>query len=103
VNDRESLIEALAAGLEELSAFKPASKADLGRWYELARKLEGRLVAKGGLSSELPSLLWNYLADADIRMKDERYAELQDRQMRLLVRYLRRGEIPSEEELREHS
>jgi hypothetical protein len=103
VDDRKSLIEELAAGLEELRAFKPTSKVDMGRWYELARKLEGKLVAKGGLSPELPSLLWNYLADADIRMKDEQYAELQDRQMRLLVRYLRRREIPADDELREHS
>jgi hypothetical protein len=33
----------------------------------------------GGLSPEVPSLLWNYLADADIRLKDAEYATLQDR------------------------
>jgi hypothetical protein len=98
---RKELIAELAAALEELRAFKPASKADVTRWFQRARELEARLVEKGGLSPEVPSLLWNYLADADIRFKDSKYAELQDGQMRLLVRYLKRGEMPSDDELKE--
>jgi hypothetical protein len=103
VVERKEQIAELAATLEELRRFKPATKADMSRWYELARRLEARLVMKGGLSPEVPSILWNYLADADIRFKDAKYADLQDRQIRLLVQYLKRGEIPSDEEIREYS
>jgi hypothetical protein len=100
---RTELIAELASALEELRTFKPALKADVTRWYGLARKLEAKLVMKGGLSSEVPSILWNYLADADIRFKDAEYASLQDRQMRLLVQSLKRGEIPTDEEIKEYS
>lgn len=103
MSDRTELITELATALEELRAFKPTSKADVSRWYGLARKLEARLVMKGGLSPEVPSILWNYLADADIRFKDTEYASLQERQMRLLVQCLKRGEIPSDEEIKEYS
>lgn len=103
MSTRPELIAELASALEDLRTFKPASKDDVSRWYELARKLEARLVMKGGLSSEVPSILWNYLADADIRFKDTEYANLQDRQMRLLVQCLKRGDMPSDEEIKEYS
>lgn len=103
MSTRQELIAELASELEELRTFKLASKANLSRWYELARELEAKLVTKDGLSSEVPSLLWNYLADADIRFKDTEYASLQDRQMRLLVQCLKRGEIPTDEEIKEFS
>jgi hypothetical protein len=103
VSARKELLDELATALEGLRAFKPASKADVDLWFQLARKLEARLVMKGGLSPEVPSILWNYLADADIRFKDAKYADLQDRQMRLLVRYLKRGEMPPDDELKEYS
>ena len=88
MSDHEQLID-LANEIEELRAFKPTSRADVDRWFQLARKLEARLVMKGGLSPEVPSVLWQYLADADIRFRDSKYADLQDRQMRLLLRYLK--------------
>ncbi|MCZ2153969.1 MAG: hypothetical protein LC114_08745 [Bryobacterales bacterium] len=91
----------LADELEELRRIKIASRDDLNEWFTRARKLEAVLTGKGGLSPEMPSILWHYLADADIRAKDEKYAALQDRQILLLIRFLRRGTIPSDEELRE--
>lgn len=103
MSDRRALLDDLAKALEELRAFKPACKADVGAWFQLARKVEAQLVVKGGLSPDVPSILWNYLADADIRFKDAQYADLQDRQMRLLVRCLKRGELPSDEALKEYS
>ena len=103
VIDRRQRIAELAAAIEELRLYRPASKADVGRWYERARELEARLVVQGGLSPEVPSILWNYLADADVRFKDAEYADLQDRQMRLLVQCLKRGEIPSDEEIKKYN
>ena len=101
--DQPTLRRELGTALEELRAFSVGSKQDVTLWYELARALEDRLVAPGGLSREVPSFLWHYLADADVRFKDVKYAELQNRQMRLLLRYLSRGEMPSDDDLREFS
>lgn len=101
MRDRKELFGELAAALEELLAFQPASKSEVPRWYVLARNLEARLVVDGGLSSEAPAFLWNYLADADIRLKDSVYRDLQNRQVRLLIRYIKRGEMPTDAELKE--
>ena len=103
MSERSKRIAELATALADLRAFKPTSKEELARWYELAREIEATLVEKGGLSPEVPSLLWNYLADADIRFKSAKCADLQNQQMRLLIQYLKRGEMPSNEELKEYS
>jgi hypothetical protein len=103
VTDRAALFQELAVAIEELRAFKPTSKEEVSKWYQLGRHVEAMLAKPDGLSPEVPSILWHYLFDADTRFKSGKYAELQDRQMRLLVRYLRRGEMPSNDELREHS
>lgn len=101
MRDRKELFSELAVALEELLAFKPESKSELPHWYVLARNLEAKLVVDGGLSPEVPAFLWNYLADADIRLKDPVYRDLQNRQVRLLIRYIKRGEIPTDAELKE--
>lgn len=59
MSDRKKLLDELAVALDELCAFRPASRAHLDRWYELARKLEAKLVQEGGLSPEVPTILWN--------------------------------------------
>lgn len=102
VPDRKERMDELATALEELLAFTPASRTDVDRWYELARRLQDSLL-QGGLGPEVPNLLWHYLFDADIRFKDRECAAMQDRQMRLLVRFLKRGEMPSEKELKKYS
>lgn len=101
MSSRRDLFDELAVALEELVVFRPASKAELPRWYALARSLEAKLVVDGGLSAEVPAFLWNYLADADIRLKDAVYRDLQNRQIRLLIRYIKRGEMPTDSELKE--
>lgn len=93
----QSAIEQLAIELEALIGFTPKTKEDLDRWYEGARRLEAELVRPGGLSPKVPHFLWHYLADADIRMKDEKYAGLHNRRINLLLQYLKKGEIPSDE------
>jgi hypothetical protein len=49
------------------------------------------------LSGAVPHLVWHYLADADIRLKDSLYAVDQTRQLMEIVQLLERGE-PSEAE-----
>lgn len=97
----EAAMSELAETLEELRLVTLASREDVNQWFARARDLEVKLTMQGGLSPEVPSFLWHYLADADIRAKDPKYAALQDRQVRLLIRCLRRGTIPSDDELRE--
>jgi hypothetical protein len=101
--DRTALFQELAAAIEGLRAFKPNSKEEVSNWYKLGRDVEAMLTKPDGLSPEVPSILWHYLFDADTRFKSEEYAQLQDAHMRLLVRYLKRGQMPTDEELREYS
>jgi hypothetical protein len=103
MSERAALFAELATSIEGLRAFKPTTKAEVSRWYEMSRIVEETLRKPNGLSPEIPSILWRYLFDADIRLKDDKYAQLQDAQMRLLVQYLKRGEMPSSEELKEYS
>ena len=95
------LMSALASGLEHLRSIQVPSQGDLARWYEAARLVGSQITTN--LASEVPSTLWHYLFDADIRFKSKEYAERQDREIRLLIRYLKRGEMPTDEELREYS
>ncbi|GAA5214790.1 hypothetical protein ACFSJ3_05700 [Corallincola platygyrae] len=48
------------------------SKADLKDWYELAQSVEQLASAS---SIELPHLVWHYLSDADIRLKEPDYGK----------------------------
>ena len=92
-------LERLAEALQKLYAFRPVSQVELQKWYLRARELEACLVAKNGLSPEVPSFLWHFLADADIRFKDKEYADTQNLKMRLVIQCLKRGELLSDEEI----
>ena len=96
-------LERLAEELQELYAFRPVSQVDLDKWYLRARELEAWLVAKGGLSPKVPSFLWHFLADADIRLNDKEYAHGQHLKMRLLIQCLRRGELLSDNEISKYA
>ena len=100
MSDQEIQIKRLAEDLTSLTEFVPTSKDELDKWYVQARSLEAdHLLAPGGLSQYMPYFLWHYLSDADIRMKDEVYAEMQNRQLNILLEYLKQGVIPSDEDL----
>ncbi len=60
------------------------TKTELDAWYQRARNLEVWLTSHD-VGSDIPELLWHYLADADIRLKDSEYAEGQESQIRKLV------------------
>ncbi len=87
-------IRRLADELARLVAFVPETKDDLDQWYDQAQDiLDDHELLRGA-----PHFLWHYLADADIRMKDEVYAEMQNRRVGLALQHLRRGVMPSDED-----
>jgi hypothetical protein len=94
MSDRENQIRRLAEELTRLVEFVPETKDELSQWYALAR---GRLE-EHELLRDAPHFLWHYLADADIRMKDEKYAEVQSRRINLVLEHLKRGVMPSDED-----
>src|SRR5688572_11586267 len=95
----ELRIERLEAGLTQLVAHVPQNRDELRKWYVQARAVEDDLTAPGGLSADVPHFLWHYLADADIRLKDKDYADLQQRRMQLFLQHLRRGVMPSDQDI----
>ncbi|MBA8682415.1 hypothetical protein [Stenotrophomonas tumulicola] len=53
-------------------------------WYDRAKKVRSLMeLDKGDL--QVPHALWHYLDDADIRIKDQRYAEAQILQIKELL------------------
>lgn len=96
---REEKYTTLVRALERLRSTPPRSRDDLQSWYAAARDLEANLVSTSGLGAEVPEFLWHYLADADIRLKDASYGESQDQKLELLIQYLKRSEMPTDENL----
>ncbi len=93
MNDHDIQIKRLAEELTRLVEFVPTTKGELGLWYDRAQLvLEDSDLLKGA-----PHFLWHYLSDADIRMKDEVYGEMQDRRINLVLQHLKRGVMPSDE------
>jgi predicted Zn-dependent peptidase len=74
MSDQDIQIKQLADALTRLVKFVPSTKDELDQWYAQARSLE-----EGDLLRGVPHFLRHYLIDADTRMKDEAYAELQGR------------------------
>jgi len=95
----DAALTALAAKLNELVEGAPSTKRDLVRWYEKAREVEDELIRPEGLAPSLPHFIWHFLADADIRLKDSIYAELQNKRMKLFIQCILKGNIPSDDEI----
>jgi len=96
--DHDIQIEQLERELTLLVEFVPRTKDELHLWYEEAQCLKENFF-EGPDSLSPPHFLWHYLSDADIRMKDEVYAEMQVRRVNLLLEHLKRGVMPSDEDV----
>lgn len=94
VSGHDIQIKRLAAELTQLVEFVPVTKAELDLWYDQAQRLHESDLLLG-----VPHFLWHYLSDADIRMKDEEYAEMQNRRVIDLLAYLNRGIMPSDNDV----
>ena len=94
MDDERSHIKALAEALTALIKFVPKTRLELDEWYDKANSM----LKDPYLLRRAPHFIWHYLADADIRMKDESYAEMQNLRIGLVLQHLNRGEMPSDED-----
>lgn len=75
----------ILASVFDLIQMEPASEREMIVWYERAKEVKSLMeLDKGDL--QVPHALWHYLDDADIRMKDQRYAEAQISQIKEALR-----------------
>ena len=92
MESRAEQIKQLGEALAALCEFVPSSKYELNQWYDQAQHLiDGPLKVIG-----VPHFLWHYLSDADIRMKDDEYAEMQNDRVKTLLQHLRSGTMPDD-------
>ena len=65
----------LADDLRELAAWPVRSRAHLDGWYARAKAVTDKLMKDASVTMGMSDFIWHYLADADIRLKDPRYAQ----------------------------
>lgn len=75
----------ICASISDLLEMEPTSKSEMMDWYDRAKKVKSLMELDNG-SLQVPHAFWHYLDDADIRMKDQRYAEAQILQTKELLR-----------------
>jgi hypothetical protein len=88
-------INRLAGALSELIKFVPTTKEELTLWYDAAQAI----MNDREMMVNAPHFLYHYFHDADIRMKDSKYAEMQNARVNDLLDYLRRGVMPADDEV----
>jgi hypothetical protein len=89
---RTSLHE-IAGRLRKLAAVSPTNAGELEAWYAAAKEFEVWLRTKPAqLLDEVPHFIWHYLADADIRSKDEAYRRRQERELAAVLAQLDGGD-----------
>jgi hypothetical protein len=99
MNNSHAALVTLAARLNELIEEAPIARRDLARWYEKAREIQAEITRPGGLAPSFLHFIWHFLADADIRLKDSAYAELQNKRIKVFIKCLLEGKIPSDDEI----
>jgi hypothetical protein len=80
----------LANDLQCLHDMATSSPRDLKIWYENARNVHERLMKSSESDlGPVPEMVWHYLSDADIRLKDIAYREVQDEEIVKIISSLR--------------
>jgi hypothetical protein len=83
----------IAGRLRELATVSPRSAGELQAWYAAAKEFEAWLSARPAqLVDRVPHFVWHYLADADIRSKDEAYRRHQERELAVILAELEEGD-----------
>jgi hypothetical protein len=93
MTQKEKMI-ALAAELRRLSNLKTLNKEELNSWYAAANDLRKKIEDDKELQAVIPHFFWHYISDADIRLKDSRYEEMQSEKLLQMIHALEKGEIP---------
>jgi hypothetical protein len=83
--------------LRELAESTPEDATQLPAWYERAREFEAMLRADTGpLRDAIPHFVWHYLADADIRARDDGYRTDQQAEILEIIMALEAGRKPDD-------
>jgi hypothetical protein len=82
--------------LRELAESTPEDARHLPVWYERAREFEAMLRSDTGALSAIPHFVWHYLADADIRARDDAYRTDQQAAILEIIIALEAGRRPEE-------
>ncbi|MEJ1096996.1 MULTISPECIES: hypothetical protein [unclassified Pseudoxanthomonas] len=77
--------------LKRLDDAEPVDAESLQRWYEEAQELVALLRNDPFVCDQVPIRVWQFLSDADIRMKDKEYAALQRRIIKVFIGGLEEG------------
>lgn len=91
-------ITEVACRLRQLRGLRVERQEGLRSWYTAAHELE-RFIGQAPLGSPFPEVLWHYLSDADIRLKDEEYRTLQEQFADKALDILDVGRMPLGDEL----
>jgi hypothetical protein len=71
---------AVVAALRAIAAKKPETREELTD-LEAEAVVLGEPIEGSTVCDDLPHVVWHFLSDADIRFKDERYREMQLREL----------------------
>ena len=83
MNVAEGKFEVLSAAIRRLRDWPIQRKADLRPWYEAARGVSDMVCETDGVFTDDDfHFLMHWLADADIRLKDAKYAAMQNERLR---------------------
>lgn len=91
---RADELQAIGFALGALSNLHVQSKGELEEWYSQAQELWEKIKSNSDISNVMPHVVWHYLSDADIRLKDKRYADLQCEEIEAVIKVLKRGQVP---------
>ena len=90
----EETLHRLGRMLRQLAESTPTAKAELPDWYERAQEFQNFISANADQIDALPHFVHHYLADADIRARDEIYRVEQQSTILEIISALERGEVP---------
>jgi hypothetical protein len=91
--EMDTSLHEIARRLRVLAAVSPASAGELPAWRAAAKEFEGWLNATPApLLEQVPHFIWHYLADGDIRSRDEAYRRYQERELVVVLAQLEAGD-----------
>lgn len=76
-------LRAFIVELRRFAVWEPSTKEDLQRWYDEANELNTGVFAS--LANQMKHFYWHYMSDADIRARDPRHKEMQQKEFCVLI------------------
>jgi hypothetical protein len=84
--EQTTFTASLVSSLEKLAAKKVTNRKELDAWKAAAEKIERGITEEH--EAGVPQFVWHYLGDADIRLRNARYREDQERRLERVLRDL---------------